>query len=202
MHISEGVLAAPVLLAGGAVSVAGCALGIKKLDYDKLPKVALCAAVFFLGSLIHLPLGPSSLHLTLNGLVGLLLGWTAFPAILVGLVLQAVMFQFGGLVVLGANTAIMALPAVACHYLAAPLLEKPQPVLRLLAGALAGGLAILGSAVLASTALWFSGESFATAAYALLLAHLPVMLVEAVFTAFVVGFLAKVRPAILHSDAY
>jgi cobalt/nickel transport system permease protein len=37
-------------------------------------------------SLIHVPIGPSNAHLILNGLVGLLLGWGAFPAILVALI--------------------------------------------------------------------------------------------------------------------
>ena len=45
----------------------------------------------FVASLVHVPVGPSSMHLVLNGLLGLLLGWAAFPAILVGLLLQAVL---------------------------------------------------------------------------------------------------------------
>ncbi len=51
--------------------------------------------------------------------MGLLLGWPAFPAILVGLFLQALLFQFGGLTVLGVNTFNVAVPAVLCFYLCA-----------------------------------------------------------------------------------
>jgi cobalt/nickel transport system permease protein len=117
MHISEGVLSAPVLVSGAALTVVGTAIGLKKLDYDRIPQVAMLAATFFVASLVHVPIGPSSVHLILNGLLGLLLGWIAFPAILVGLILQALLFQFGGFTTLGVNGIIMALPAVACHYL-------------------------------------------------------------------------------------
>ena len=114
MHISEGVIAAPVLIAGAAGAVAGCAIGLKKLDMENTPKVAVLSSAFFVASLIHVPIGPTSVHLVLNGLVGFLLGWISFPALLVALLLQAVLFQFGGITTLGVNTVVMALPAVAC----------------------------------------------------------------------------------------
>ena len=52
MHISEGVLSAPVLIAGGALTVAGSAIGLKKLDYDRLAQVGILSAAFFLASLM------------------------------------------------------------------------------------------------------------------------------------------------------
>ena len=98
MHISEGVLSPPVLVAGAALTAAGVAMGLRKMDNEKIPRVAVLTAAFFVASLIRVPLGPSSVHLILNGLLGLVLGWAAFPAILVGLALQAILFQFGGLI--------------------------------------------------------------------------------------------------------
>jgi cobalt/nickel transport system permease protein len=74
---------------------AGTAIGLKKIDYDHLGRVGILSATFFVASLVHVPIWPSSVHLILNGVVGLLLGWAAFPAILVALLLQAVFFQFG-----------------------------------------------------------------------------------------------------------
>ncbi|HAS88003.1 MAG TPA: cobalt transporter CbiM, partial [Desulfovibrio sp.] len=112
MHISEGILSLPVLACGAVVAATGTMIGLKKIDSEKLISVALLSSVFFVASLIHIPIGPSSAHLILSGLMGLLLGWAAFPAILTGLLLQAVLFQYGGLAVIGVNTAIMALPAV------------------------------------------------------------------------------------------
>ena len=97
MHISEGVLSGPVLLSGAALAAAGTAVGLRKLDYDRIAQAGVLSAAFFVASLIHVPIGPSSVHLLLNGIVGLLLGWGAFPAILVALVLQALFFQFAQL---------------------------------------------------------------------------------------------------------
>ena len=89
MHISEGVLSAPILITGVPVCVAGVGIGLKKMDYDKLPRVAVLASTFFLASLIHVPMGPASVHMVLNGVTGLLLGWAAFPAIMIAVALQA-----------------------------------------------------------------------------------------------------------------
>ncbi len=112
MHISEGVLSAPVLVTGAALAATGISVGLKKMDYEKIPQVAVLSAAFFVASLIHVPMGPSSVHLILNGINGLLLGWLCFPSILVALALQAILFQFGGITVLGVNTRTMARPAV------------------------------------------------------------------------------------------
>jgi len=49
MHIAEGVLSPAVLATGYALTAAGTALGLKKLDYDRLMTVAILAAVFFCG---------------------------------------------------------------------------------------------------------------------------------------------------------
>ena len=116
MHISEGVLSPAVLGAGAVLAAAGIVIGLRKLDYDRLMTVAILAAAFFVGSLIHVPIGPSSVHLILNGLLGMLLGWAAFPSIFVALMLQAILFQYGGITVLGVNTFNMAFPAVVCYY--------------------------------------------------------------------------------------
>ena len=87
MHISEGILSGPVLISGAALAAAGTAIGLKNFDYDRIAKAGILSAAFFVASLIHVPIGPSNVHLILNGIVGLLLGWTAFPAILVALLL-------------------------------------------------------------------------------------------------------------------
>ena len=116
MHISEGVLSAPILITGATVCIAGVGIGLKKMDYDKLPRVAVLASAFFLASLIHVPIGPSSVHMVLNGVTGLLLGWAAFPAIMIAVALHAILFQFGGLTTLGVNTCNMAVPAIVCYY--------------------------------------------------------------------------------------
>lgn len=196
MHISEGVLSAPVLVSGGALAAAGTAIGLKKIDYDQLARVGILSATFFVASLVHVPIGPSSVHLIMNGIVGLLLGWAAFPAILVALLLQAVFFQFGGITTLGVNTIIMALPAVICYYLFAPLLHKDRKYL-LLAGFGCGFCAVLFGGVIVGLALMFTEENFLKVALLVVTAHIPVMIIEGIVTAFCVAFLKKVQPAML-----
>jgi cobalt/nickel transport system permease protein len=196
VHISEGVLSAPVLVSGGVLAAAGTAIGLKKIDYDHLAQVGILSATFFVASLVHVPIGPSSVHLIMNGIVGLLLGWAAFPAILVALLLQGVFFQFGWITTLGVNTIIMALPAVICYYLFAPLMQKNHKIL-LLAGFGCGFCAVLFGALLVGLALMFTEENFLAVATLVVTAHIPVMIIEGIVTAFCVVFLKKVQPAML-----
>jgi len=195
MHVSEGVLSGPVLLTGGALAAAGTAVGLKKMDYDRVAQVGILSAAFFTASLIHVNIGPSSAHLILNGIVGLLLGWAAFPAILVALTLQAVFFQFGGITTLGVNTVIMALPSVVCYALFGPLLKRKKPV-AVWVSFTAGFLSVFLSAILLGVSLIFTEENFWEVSSLVVVAHLPVMIIEGIVTVFCVGFLKKVHPEI------
>ena len=197
MHIADGVLSAPVLLGGGTLALGGCAWGLRSLDENRLMPAALLAAAFFTGSLIHVPIGPAvSAHLLLNGLVGVLLGWAAFPVITVALLLQALLFQFGGLTVLGVNAVNMALPAVLTGLLARPWLLRGR-VSCTIAAFLAGALGVLGAALLTALSLAWTEEGFVTSAKLLFVAHVPLAVVEGLVTASTVHFLAKVHPAML-----
>jgi cobalt/nickel transport system permease protein len=197
MHISEGVLAAPVLAAGAVLTVAGVAVGLKKTDYERLPVVAVLSSVFFIASLIHVPVGPSAAHLVLNGVCGLLLGWMAFPAIFVGLALHALLFQFGGLTTLGVNTFNMAFPAVLFYYICRRGVRSPVRGFRVVAEFTAGAGVVLVSGLLVAVSLMVTGESFYTAARLIVLAHIPVMIVEGLITVFIVEFVRKVKPEML-----
>ena len=196
MHISEGVLSGPVLISGIALSALGVAAGLRKLDYDRIPRAGILAASFFVASLIHVPVGPSSVHLILNGIVGLILGWGAFPAILVALALQAVFFQFGGITTLGINTLIMALPAVVGYYLFSHLLRR-SPALALTGAFACGFMAVLLGGLIVALALMFTEEKFLEVAAAVVMAHIPVMIIEGIVTALCVAFLKKVQPSML-----
>src|SRR3569832_673704 len=96
MHISDGILSGPVLADGFAGTAMVAGLTLRKMDMEEIPKVSVITAVFFVASLIHVPVGPSSVHLILNGLDGVVLGWRAFPAIMLGIILQAILFGHGG----------------------------------------------------------------------------------------------------------
>ena len=195
MHISEGVLSAPVLAGGAAFAVAGLAVSLKKLAWEHIMGVGVLSAAFFVASLIHVPLGPGSVHLIMNGLLGAVLGWPAFAAITVALFLQALLFQFGGLTSLGVNACIMAWPAVACGLAFRRFFAVPK--MRTAAAFACGALSVLLAGLLCALALALSGDAFLTVAWAIFLAHVPIMALEGLLTALVVGYLAKVMPELL-----
>ncbi len=196
MHISEGILSAPVLGTGMALAVAGTAIGLKTLKEDKIPQAAILSAAFFVASLIHVPIGPSSTHLILNGILGLMLGWAAFPCILIALLLQGVLFQFGGITTLGVNTVNVALPAVLCYYVFARFIHR-QGAAAFIAAFTCGFLSVFLTAILVGVSLMFTQESFLEVSVAVVVAHIPVMIIEGFVTGFCVSFLKKVQPELL-----
>src|SRR5579871_1324305 len=121
VHISDGVLSGPWVLGGfcgmALLMLAAC----YRVRDEEIPRIALMTAAFFVASLIHVRVGPSSVHLLLNGLVGVVLGRRAPLAILVGLGLQAVLLGHGGFTTVGVNACVMALPALLAGWLFAGL---------------------------------------------------------------------------------
>lgn len=194
MHIVDGALSAPVLIGGGILAAAGIAQGLRSLSLEQIPAAGVLSATFFVAALIHVPVGPSSVHLIMNGLAGLVLGWAAFPALFVGLLLQAVFFGFGGVTVLGVNTLTIALPAVLVGLaLRRGVLSRDRRIAAL-AGFAAGALAILLAALMVALVLWLSGDELIPAAKLVVLAHLPVALVEGLVCAAAVDLISRVKP--------
>lgn len=212
MHIPDGVLPLPVA-AGGFVAAAGVTwLSLRRIERawpdprKGVPKASLLTAVFFMASLVHLPLPPASVHLVLPGLMGIVLGWYAFPAILVGLFLQSVMFQHGGLVALGVNACLIGIPALLAHrifslrtMLAASWRTPGSAALAALAAfsALALGAAAAALLIVMTVPAYLDAAVEQAAVGALLLAHVPLGLIEGVFAAMVVLFLLRVQPGML-----
>lgn len=196
-HIPDGVLSAPVLITGGAVTLGLLAASLRRIDYERLPEAAVLSAAFFVSSLISLPIGPSSAHLLLNGLMGLLLGWAALPALFVALVLQAVFFGHGGVLVLGVNAMNLGVPALLCAFALRPMLTRMAPRRLFGVGVAAGLLGVSGSALMLSLSLVFSGEAFMPAARVIVLIYVPLALIEGIVSGTVVAFLQRVDPELL-----
>ena len=197
MHISEGFLSAPALAAGWAASGAGVAWGLKKMDSDKIVKVSMASSVVFLASLVNVKVGPSSTHLSLIGPIGLILCWTSFPAIFTALLLQAVLFQFGGLLVLGANTVSMAGPAVCAYLIFGRAVRSGNASLSAAASFAAGFLAVLSSAILVGIWLSVSDPGMVLTAKTIFAAHIPLAAVEGVTALFMTLFLKRTFPDML-----
>ena len=186
-----------MLLAGAALAATELAVAIRRLKPEDIPKTAMLCAMFFVASLVRIPLGPGSVHLVLCGLMGAVLGWGAFIGIFAALLLQALLFQYGGLTTLGVNTFNMAAPAVLLYLLVGRFLRAPNSRVALAAAFFIGFSSILIAALLTGTSLWLSGEQFLGIAKALVLAHLPPAAIEGLITLAAVQFLRKVKPDIL-----
>ncbi len=113
VHIGDGQLTFTWLLGGFVVAGLLVLIASLRMRDDDVPRVAVLTAAFFVASLIHVRLGPTPVHLVLNGLLGVVLGWRAPLAVFVGLGLQAVLMPgHGGFTTLGVNTCVMAIPAL------------------------------------------------------------------------------------------
>lgn len=197
MHIADGVLSVPTV--GGAVVAAGGLLwySARGLKAEDVPRISLLAGAFFVSSLFRVPIGVTSVHPVLLGLSGVFLGRRAPLAVLLGLLLQALLFQHGGLTTLGANLLIMGLPALVAG-LAFSTLRRVPPALR---GVLVGGLAVVLAVALLvlflvlSAGYYYNGPF--SLVYVLSASYLPILLIEAALTGFAVRLLQRVRPELI-----
>jgi cobalt/nickel transport system permease protein len=197
-HIPDGILSAPVLIGGALAAAGGVALGLRRLDDRMIPRAAILSAALFAGSLIAVPVGPSSVHLLFSGMLGIMLGPAAFLAVLVALLLQALLFGFGGLTTLGVNTVNIALPGILAGVVLGPVIRgTARPAVRLVASALAGALPVLGTGGLVALSLWLSSSDYTPVARIMIATYLPLAVAEAFVTIAVVGFLARLQPEAL-----
>jgi len=196
MHISDGVLPLSVSIGGYVVSAGLTAWSARRTRSEDLPKLAVMTAAFFVASLIHIPFGPTSVHLIIPGLTGALLGPSAFLSIGLGLLLQSLLFQFGGLTALGANALMMGLPALACGWFFQKFKGQTR-TRQVVIGGLVGALGTALAAVFLAALLVTGGEDFFGVAKIALLAHVPVIVIEGLVSAFTIGFLIRVKPVLL-----
>ncbi|MEM7167420.1 MAG: CbiM family transporter [Planctomycetota bacterium] len=199
MHISDGVLSAPVLAAGWATCSVGVIASTWKLDDDDLPQVAVMTSVFFVASFLHVPWGVQSFHLSLPALMGIVLGKRVFVATAVAVLFQALLTAHGGFTTIGVTTTILAAPAWVAGLIFQRYLAGRTVVTQSLGAAVLSVGAILVAVLLQGLALVASGEEFFALATWQVLILLPLTVVEALVTAPVVLFLGQVKPALLGS---
>ena len=197
MHISEGILSGSMLAVTWAGTVAGVSYGLKHTSSERIIKTALASSAFFLASLVNVRIGPSSTHLTLLAPMGLILGRSVFPAVVVSLLLQAVLFGFGGLLVLGANTLTMALSSLLTYFIFAGMIRKSSGKSAVIFSFLAGAFAVMTGALLTGTLLGLTDRNFLGAVKLLLMIHVPLSCLEGVVTSFLVLWLKRVAPEFL-----
>ena len=196
-HIPDGVLSMPVLVGGAVVAVGAVALGLKRISDRDIPRVAILASGFFALSLFAVPIGPSSVHLLLGGLMGIVLGPAIFPAVCVALLLQAVMFGFGGLTTLGVNIVNIALPGAVIGALVQPLIARATPAGAAVIAGLASAACVACTGLLVAAALSLSSTDYSLSARVMMATYLPLMVVEGLVGGFCISFVKRVKPELL-----
>lgn len=200
VHISDSVLSPIFLGLGFAIALLLILPAMFRVDDDEIPRIGLLTAAFFVASLIHVKLGVTSVHLLLNGLVGVILGRRAPLAIIVALGLQALLLGHGGFTSLGVNAVVMAIPALVARCVFV-LLAGNRPVLprrAMIAGFVVGGLAVLLTATLYASVLVVAGiEDFRIIATVGFVMYLPLAGIEAVIVGVATSYLARVKPEMI-----
>lgn len=212
MHIPDGILPAQVCAAGYGITGLVTWYSLRQINRRPdptadIPKASLLTATFFVASSIYIPIPPASVHLILNGLLGVVLGYFAFPAILIGLFFQALVIGHGGLTTLGVNAAMMGIPALLAYHLFQlryPLSKHLSPrvatgICAFLGGALGLGMSalIFFTLVITTIPTGFDVNTEQTAIVTLSIAHLPLMVIEGLFTTVLVLFLQRVKPELI-----
>ncbi len=194
MHIADGVLTSPIIAASYALTAGAVYHGIKDIEDEEVPKIALMSGTFFAISLISFPIGPSSVHPLLVGLIGIILGRRSALAFFPALLLQALLFKHGGLTALGANTIMLAIPAYICNFLYRKLSVKKT----LVKASLIGGLSVFMTVAILIMILFMTNPNFAAGDFSviriIILSHLPIVLGEGLLTGAAVQFLEKLKP--------
>ncbi|MEM9213604.1 MAG: cobalt transporter CbiM [Cyanobacteria bacterium P01_F01_bin.150] len=227
MHIPDGILPAQVSVVGYAIAVPLIGYSLRRIELQSrrhpagvsrtIPKAALLTATFFVASSLYLPGPPplGTIHFLMNGLLGVVLGYYAIPAIVSGLLFQALLLGHGGLTTLGLNTLLLGVPALLAHHLFESrhwLIPKmtaggrvPTRMLHGLFGGVAGFVGVMGAALLffalvISTIPADINAATEQAAISLMtLVNLPLAIIEGLFTGSFVVFILRTKPELLDS---
>lgn len=198
MHISDGILPPEVWGLGYAIAGAGVGYILaKKTEVSDIPKLSLITSAVFVASLIHVKVGPTSVHFILSGLAGITLGWAALPSICVALILQAFLFQHGGITTIGVNTLTMGLPALVAYGIFWSGTRLDFKWKYALFGGLGAGVSIALSTLLLFLCLLSIGEDPGWMLAFVIVPHLAIAVIEAIVVGAFAQFVAKVKPEIL-----
>jgi cobalt/nickel transport system permease protein len=161
MHIPDNFLSTPVWATLDGIALPAIALvsrkAQKETDTNRLPLLGVMGAFVFAAQMINFPVGlGTSGHLIGGALLACVLGpWAASLVITAILIIQALVFQDGGVLALGANVVNMALLGVFAGYLPARALSETR--WESVGVFLGGACSVMVSGTLALTYLLVSG---------------------------------------------
>lgn len=207
LHVPDGFLTVGLAVFCWVLALIAVGLAVRNgrsaFDERLIPLAGIMAAFIFAGQMINFPVaGGTSGHLLGATLAAILLGpWMAILVMTAVIALQALLFQDGGLVVMGANILIMGvIPALVGYGLYKPMANRSRGI-KLLTAGVAAWLSVMAAALFTSLLLGFSGtSSFRIVVPAMLGIHVFIGLGEALITAAALAFMLKVRPDLLNES--
>src|SRR5512143_3749458 len=204
MHLPDGFLSltisvlcwgATVVLVGAAISRTGDSLGERQV-----PLMGIMAAFIFAAQMINFPVaGGTSGHLLGGALASILLGpWAGMLVMTAVIAVQGLLFQDGGLVVMGANILNMGLLTVMVGYGLYRISLGWNRNARLGMTGVAAWLSVMTGALFTSLEMWLSGTArLELVLPAMLTVHALIGLGEALITVAAVAFILRTRPDLL-----
>jgi cobalt/nickel transport system permease protein len=208
LHIPDGMLGLAVSLVCWAVTIVILAVAIRRTRHElgerQLPLMGVMAAFIFAAQMINFPVaGGTSGHLLGGALAAIVLGPWAGMLVMTSVVsLQALLFQDGGLVVMGANILNMGLLTAALGYGLYRIVANSPTRVRLLVGGAAAWFSVMAAALATALQLWFSGTArLDIVGPAMLAIHALIGVGEALITVAALSFILRLRPHILHGEA-
>jgi cobalt/nickel transport system permease protein len=207
LHIPDGFLSTPVSLIGWLLAIIGVTLALRftgrQLDERQIPLLGVMAAFIFAAQAINFPVaGGTSGHLLGGALAAIVLGpWAAVLVMTAVISLQALLFQDGGLLVMGWNIMNMgvltALTGAAFYGLVRKGFGQGRTSL-IVAGGAAAWLTVEAAAVATALELAVSGASpLQMALPAMVIVHALIGIGESAITVGALLLIFSTRPDIL-----
>ena len=207
LHIPDGFLSTGVVLAGWIVALVAIGLALRQTREQfgerQIPLIAVMAAFIFAAQAINFPVaGGTSGHLLGGALAAIFLGpWAAVLMMTAVIGLQALLFQDGGLLVMGWNIVnmgvITAFTGAIVYGLVKGILGKGRTSL-IAGGAIAAWLSVEAAAVATSLELAVSGTSpLGIALPAMVGVHAIIGIGEAIITVGALLLIFSARPDVL-----
>ena len=208
LHIPDGFLNLPISIICWIGAVALIALAARRaqrdLDERQAPLLGIMAAFIFAAQMINFPItGGTSGHLLGGVLAAVTLGpWGGILVMTAVIAIQALLFQDGGLLVMGANILNMGMITALIGYgLYRSVINQSQPVRLAVIGA-AAWLSVMGAALATSLQLWLSGTiPLNIVIPAMMSVHALIGIGEALITVAAVAFIMRTRPEVMETEA-
>lgn len=209
LHIPDGFLSLPVSLITWVIAIGTIALALNRVQAEykerAVPVMGVCAAFVFAAQMINFPIpGGTSGHLLGGTLAGVLLGpWAATLVMTVVFIVQAVLFQDGGITVLGANITNMGLIGTfGGYYLYTTIryaLGRDSWRGIGIGTAVAAWTSVVVAAIVTAIQLALSGTvPLGVALAAMTFWHLLIGIGEALITVVAVSFVGRTRPDLIY----